>query len=1076
MDNIQAGSLVTIRINASNNRVDPPVLFNPSGGAFVTITAPTGTVVVNLGAMTAESTGIFTYSYQSATDAALGPYTMAFKYVDTSGTTLEPATVGFVLVNAEGVVTTPGDVVDIINAETLLGATWAAPGAIGSLSPNSGVFTALSASTSFGLPSVARASLPAAGTAGRLSNVTDDVRGIWSDTGREWIAMLPVVDVARFATGGSGTEADPWTGWDSWMLASTTLNDAGGILAGVTTITLTSTAGFPVPRAGMACVAILNASNRILYTGISGNDLTGVLLAQDQADGVSVTAPLWQPGRRYYARAGHYRTSTGIILSGDRTFLDGAGKFSTTFHFNGSAVSTTLDGGVSAGATSITVVSTANFPDAGELLIEGWDLVIYTAKTATQFLGVSTNRLSAVMAHSTGMSVVSVPRVISFDRPFTGTSHTQVGARGFAITGNALENLVGLGINAVSIPQVTDIAMNGLTGIHNIGLKTKGHEFGDIGRLDIAAETPISIEQNPYNPINLDLDHFHFHDLYLLPSRAQTATSLASNVSAGASSVALGSVANFPDAGFIIITDTGPPTVCDRVRYTGRDVGANTLTGIPPTGPDAIGDHTAAGVAATGVKVASTSIRAASGVVLTTSHFDGYQGWVGNADGFQWIDTDSVGVGYNLSFRNVRHEPKAPGAGQQAFNIQHNHNFHLLSFYNCQGGGVVGNGIRLRKVLLTTADSWWYDNASGVVLDLDSTCGPFVARNFWAQSGATITATGLVKTYDGGKSSLFASAISPDFTYDNPASGARPKFSSLGLLGSAGAGFFELPEQSAAPSTPTNALRLYTDAANALAVVNESGGSALKFAGNLTLLPISNVAQLTLGDGTGTNPSGQLRMDSNTVTSTSGLGLLRAYNWRSGAAVESGRISFNKEGAGADDKAFIAFNTHNGTSLAERARMSSAGGLALGSTVDPGVGGFVALNSNGLVGANSQKYELKRLTEVVSVGDSLLTKATTIQIPTDVVVKAVQVRVLVQPNGTSTMTVTATGSGTVFQKGASMSTAAGTTDPGNRPSPPLNTNGVSAQTVTFTFNTTTTGADGSIRVDIIYELSTPAVS
>lgn len=134
-----------------------------------------------------------------------------------------------------------------------------------------------------------------------------------------------------------------------------------------------------------------------------------------------------------------------------------------------------------------------------------------------------------------------------------------------------------------------------------------------------------------------------------------------------------------------------------------------------------------------------------------------------------------------------------------------------------------------------------------------------------------------------------------------------------------------------------------------------------------------------------------------------------------------------------------------------------------------------ALGSYQLNGANGQLYTQGRATQLVAVGSGISTKETTIQIPADAIVYAVPVRVKTQPGGTTTMTVTATTSGTAFQKGASISTAAGTTDPGTK-NTPVNYNSVAAQTVTFTFDAPTTDALGEVRIDIYYATSTPPTS
>lgn len=159
MQKIQAGSLVSVRINTLNGLVDPPVLYNPSSGVTITVTDATGVVAVNNLAMTNAATGVYTYAWQSLTTSTLGDYTVSFKAVDTTGTTYEPATLGFALVDAAGVALVPGELIGL-NADFLLGGTWAAPGAIGSTTPNTGAFTTLTATNRINInPSGSAASL-----------------------------------------------------------------------------------------------------------------------------------------------------------------------------------------------------------------------------------------------------------------------------------------------------------------------------------------------------------------------------------------------------------------------------------------------------------------------------------------------------------------------------------------------------------------------------------------------------------------------------------------------------------------------------------------------------------------------------------------------------------------------------------------------------------------------------------------------------------------------------------------------------------------------------------------------------
>mgnify|MGYP001616199375 CR=1 FL=1 len=121
--------------------------------------------------------------------------------------------------------------------------------------------------------------------------------------------------------------------------------------------------------------------------------------------------------------------------------------------------------------------------------------------------------------------------------------------------------------------------------------------------------------------------------------------------------------------------------------------------------------------------------------------------------------------------------------------------------------------------------------------------------------------------------------------------------------------------------------------------------------------------------------------------------------------------------------------------------------------------------------ANGQQISYKSLTELTTIAAAAST-TTTIAIPANVIVKAVQVRVTVVIPTAATFTVIGNTSTTAFNT-AAVSTAANTTDKGN-----LNTpyNNGAAQTIRITPNLTPANNSGRVRVTVWYEDSIPPSS
>jgi hypothetical protein len=86
-----------------------------------------------------------------------------------------------------------------------------AAGAIGAASVGAMFATARDASAQgmTTIPSYPKAGLPPAGIPGRLARVSNDIRGVWMDTGAQWFGLSgEVVNVREFGAKGNGTDDD----------------------------------------------------------------------------------------------------------------------------------------------------------------------------------------------------------------------------------------------------------------------------------------------------------------------------------------------------------------------------------------------------------------------------------------------------------------------------------------------------------------------------------------------------------------------------------------------------------------------------------------------------------------------------------------------------------------------------------------------------------------------------------------------------------------------------------------------------------------------------------------------------
>lgn len=125
-----------------------------------------------------------------------------------------------------------------------------------------------------------------------------------------------------------------------------------------------------------------------------------------------------------------------------------------------------------------------------------------------------------------------------------------------------------------------------------------------------------------------------------------------------------------------------------------------------------------------------------------------------------------------------------------------------------------------------------------------------------------------------------------------------------------------------------------------------------------------------------------------------------------------------------------------------------------------------------IYGANGTYRDEGAVSELLTINAAASTD-TTMTIPANAVVYGVSVRVTIVIPTAATFTVTGAVSTTAFQTGASVSTAADTTDAGTKTCPYLNT---AAQSIRITPNAQPANNTGRVRITIHYYFINPATS
>lgn len=132
----------------------------------------------------------------------------------------------------------------------------------------------------------------------------------------------------------------------------------------------------------------------------------------------------------------------------------------------------------------------------------------------------------------------------------------------------------------------------------------------------------------------------------------------------------------------------------------------------------------------------------ADGVNLTHVTFSGRQAWVKGTYGLYWNDTTSAQASIHLRLQNIRWEQDESASGWFVY-IAHNTSLQQFHMSDCYGG-LVANGIYLRKCLAPVLESVWYINTSNLVaINANATVYPLTLKNCYWQAGTTATISGL---------------------------------------------------------------------------------------------------------------------------------------------------------------------------------------------------------------------------------------------------------------------------------------------------------------------------------------------
>jgi hypothetical protein len=154
-----------------------------------------------------------------------------------------------------------------------------------------------------------------------------------------------------------------------------------------------------------------------------------------------------------------------------------------------------------------------------------------------------------------------------------------------------------------------------------------------------------------------------------------------------------------------------------------------------------------------------------SGTVVSQLKFTGYLALVGGTHGIYFADGLNAATCNGLTIEDVRFEQ---GRSSISYMIYISTNTALQELVINRGQGGDRRGFYLRNVQGVTISDFWYENATGIALDVDATVKKIRANNCFWQAGSTANIVGQRLVYATPKNPA-TGALPPTFTYDEAA-------------------------------------------------------------------------------------------------------------------------------------------------------------------------------------------------------------------------------------------------------------------------------------------------------------------